>query len=250
LINHGQIAALKLEQDSINFIGSIPYKSHPAFRKAFNSTRYYRLSFFVNNLSDIASYADGQLSRKIRHLRDNQNSLWFNDHQGMFLNDDSSIKAKQPRGYIGAGDFLVLHVSVNLQNYKNYFVPSFSLGASLVLSNHQNFKRDIGLYWEPNFFFGNNSKGNLQSFRNDFLALTFGQGPVKDQNPLKESAFLTEFSIAYLIKPSGAYMDQHTLRIGAGALSLLEGKTRIEPILYFTGLFKQVTPGLRWIQRF
>lgn len=249
LVNHGDAAALKLEQDTVNFIGMVPFRAKYTLRKAFMSTRYYRLSFFVNNVNDLKAYTDGRLNEKIISLQKNITSGWTSDKKGMYMWKDSDIKAKQPGGYVGAGDFLTFRFSVNAQNYKNYFVSSFSLGAALILS-HNNFKRDIGLFWEPNFFFAKNAQGNLQTFRNDFLTLTFGQGTVKDHNPFKESEFLTVFSIGYLITQKGDYFDKRTIRIGAGALSLFQGKTKIEPMLYFTDLFKGVTPGIRWIQGF
>ncbi len=250
LINKGDMASLKLEQDTVNFIGAVPFRAKYTFRKAFMSVRQYRLSFFVNNLQDLKAYTDGRLNEKIMNLQKNTNSSWVSDKKGMYVFRDNSIKAKQPGGYLGAGDFLVLRFSVNAQNYKNYFVPSFSAGAALVISNHNNFKRDIGLFWEPNFFFAKTAQGNLQTFRNDFLTFTFGQGPVRDHNPVKESEFITVFSIGYLITQKGEYFDKRTIRIGAGAVSLFQGKTKIEPMLYFTDLFKGVTPGIRWVQSF
>jgi len=249
LVNHGDAAVLKLEQDTVNFIGAIPFRAKYTLRKAFMSTRYYKLSFFVNNIQDLKTYTDGRLNEKITNLQKNVNAYWTSDKKGMYMWKDKDIKAKQPGGYIGAGDFLTLRLAVNAQNYKNYFVPSFSLGAALILS-HNNFKRDIGLFWEPNFFFAKNTQGSLQTFRNDFLTLTFGQGAVKDHSPLKESEFITVFSVGYLITQKGDYFDKRTIRIGAGALSLFGGKTKIEPMLYFTDLFKGVTPGIRWTQGF
>jgi hypothetical protein len=249
LVNHGDVAALKLEQDTINFVGAVPYIAKYTLRKAFRDTRYYKLSFMINNISDLSNYIDGKLSEKIIGLQKNVNNPWMSADNGMYINIDKTVKARQPRGYIGAGDFLELHISVNAQNYKNYFVPSVSLGASLVLSKN-NFKRDIGLFWEPNFFFAKNAQGNLQTYRNDFLTLTFGQGPVKDNDPRKESAFLTVFSVGYLITHKGDIMDKQTIRLGAGQISLFEGKTKIEPAIYFTNLFKNVTPGIRWVQSF
>jgi hypothetical protein len=249
LVNHGDVAALKLEQDTVNFVGAVQYTAKYTLRKAFKDTRYYKLSFFINNINDLSNYTDGKLSEKIINLQKNVNSQWTNDFNGMYNNVDKTVKARQPRGYIGMGDFLEMHISVNAQNYKNYFVPSVSLGASLVLSKND-FKRDIGLFWEPNFFFAKNTQGNLQVYRNDLLTLTFGQGPVKDHDPRKESTFLTVFSISYLITRKGDFMDKQTIRFGAGEISLFEGKTKIEPAIYFNNLFKNVTPGIRWIQSF
>jgi hypothetical protein len=150
---------------------------------------------------------------------------------------------------VAGGNYLNLRFSVDVQNYKNYFVPSFSLGAGVIIAS-SHFKRDLILSWDPHFFFGNNAQGQLKTFRNDFLTLTAGQGGIEDNNPTKESHFITIISLGYLVKREGEYFEKNTLRLGAGRLSLFGGKTKFEPVLYFTDLFKRTTPGLRWIQSF
>ena len=255
LVGQGEPASLKIEQDSIYISGAVSYFAKYALRKAYMDTRYYRLSFLVNNIEDLQNYMDGSLNKKIEALQNDADGQWTNnktngDFKGMYMDKEGVAMAKRPRGYLGADDFLAFRFSVNLQNYKNYFVPSFTLGAALVLANRNNFKRDIGLFWEPNFVFAKNAQGNIQTFRNDFLTFTFGQGPVRDRDPRKESAFITTFSIAYLINRNGSYFDDQTWRIGAGAISLFEGKTRIEPAFYFNHFFKGVSPGIRWVQSF
>jgi hypothetical protein len=255
LVGQNGPAALKIEQDTIYISGAVSYRAKYALRKAYMATRYYRLSFFINNIADMQNYMDGSLNKKIEALQNDVDGNWTNkkttgEYKGMYTDKDAVAMAKQPHGFTSLGDFLELRASVNLQNYKNYFSPSFGLGASLVLTNRNNFKRDIGLFWEPNFVFAKNAQGNIQTFRNDFLTLTFGQGPVKDHDARKESVFITTFSIAYLINRNGSYFDNQTWRIGAGAISLFEGKTRIEPAFYFNHFFKGVSPGIRWIQSF
>jgi hypothetical protein len=142
-----------------------------------------------------------------------------------------------------------MRVSVDIQNYKNYFVPSFSLGAGIIIST-SHFKRDIVLSWDPNFFFAKDSTGELKTFRNDFLTLTWGQGTVANNEPRKESHLLFIMSLGYLVHRDGEYFEKNTFRIGAGRLSLFSGKTKIEPVIYFNDFFKGVSPGLRLIQSF
>jgi hypothetical protein len=250
LIDHGEASALKLEQDTVNFIGAVSYIAKFTLRKGFPNTREYQFSFFVNDLNDLASYTDGRLNKILLDLQKNINYYWsMNRNKGVYQYESSAVTARQPRGFRSGGDFLTLRFSVDAQNYKNYFVPAFSLGGGLIIS-HDEFKRDIALLWEPNFFFAKNAQGNLQTFRNDFLTLTFGQGPVRDYSPLKESTFITVISFGYLIRRQGDFIDKRSFRIGAGNISLFEGKTKIEPAFYFTDLFKHVTPSLRWIQSF
>jgi hypothetical protein len=250
LLKKGDLAALKLEQDTVNFVGMVSFTAKYTLRKAFPDIRYYQVSFFVNSISELPAVLSGGLNDRIASLQKNVNTDWrSNPNGGLMLSKDHSISAKLPKGYFtGHGDFITTDISVNLQNYKDYFVPSFSLGAHLVISNAL-FKREIGLHWEPLFLFQNN-QGKLNTFRNDFLSLSYGQGFIKDNNPLKESSFLFILSVGYLIHRQGEYFDPHTIRIGAGSLSIFGGKTKIEPLLYFHDFFRGVTPGLRWIQSF
>jgi len=253
LVDNGELASLKLEQDTVNFIGVVPYTAKYTLRKPFEETRYYQLSFFVNQLSDLNNYLTGTLDDKIAAIqKDDRESRWTREKDGKWYvqNGDGDISAKRPGGYTGdRGDYLTSRISANLQNYKNYFVPSFSLGAAIIFSNGI-FKRDVGLAWEPNFFFSKNAEGKLKTYRNDFLTLTYGQGRIKDNMARKESPFLTTFSFGYLINRQGDYYEKNTMRLGAGQVSIFEGKTKIEPIMYFHDFFKGVTPGIRWIQSF
>lgn len=247
----GDVALLKLEQDTLHILGSTSYVAKYTLRKAFTDTRYYRVSFFLNDIADLATFLGGNLGTKIQALQNTTKPEWNTTAQKgkAFLKTDRSISAKQPAGFVGGGDFLNFRISVDIQNYKQYFVPSFSLGAGLILST-PHFKRDIILSWDPHFFFAKDSQDKLKTFRNDFLTLTWGQGLVKDNEPRKESHLLFIMSLGYLIKREGEYFDKNTFRLGGGRLSLFGGKSKIEPVMYFNNFFKGVTPGLRLIQSF
>jgi hypothetical protein len=251
VVTDGDAAVLKFEQDTITFIGVVPFVADYTLRKPFRDTRYYRVSFFLNDLSDLSQYMDGSLNKKIESLQDTRKRYWnTTEEKGTaFLKTDRSISAKLPAGFVAGGDFLNLRFSVDIQNYKHYFVPSFSLGAGVILST-PHFKREIVLSWDPQFFFAKDSLDKLRTFRNDFLTLTWGQGIVQDYNPRKESHLLFIMSLAYLVKRDGDYFEKNTFRIGAGRLSLFSGKSKIEPVIYFNNFFKGVTPGLRLIQSF
>lgn len=250
LVSRGELAALKLEQDTVNFIGMVSFEAKYTLRKAFPDHRYFQVSFFVNQLNELPAILAAGLNDRISTLGENFNSRWNTKQNGrVTLVKDPGISARFPGGYFtGHGDYLSPDITINLQNYKNYFVPAFSLGLKIVISNAQ-FKREIGIHWEPHFLFQSN-QGKLKTFRNDFLSISWGQGMIRDNDPLKESTFLFVCSLGYLIHREGDYYDPHTIRFGAGQLSIFEGKTKIEPLLYFHDFFRGVTPGLRWIQSF
>jgi hypothetical protein len=251
LVRDGEVAALKLEQDTVHFIGTVSYVAKYTLRKPFTTVRHYRVSFFLNKLSDLTSYMDGRLSEKINILQNNMNSTWVTTKTKgtSYLKEEPSIRARLPKGYVAGGNYLNFRVSVDIQNYKAYFVPSLSLGVGVIISNSY-FKRDIVLSWEPNFFFAKDGEGKLKTFRNDLLTLTWGQGLIKDGEPRKESHLLFIMSLGYLVHKEGNYFERNTWRMGAGRLSLFSGKTKIEPAIYFNHFFKSITPGLRWIQSF
>ena len=249
-IINSQVSALKLEQDTIHLSGKVVFYPKYTFRKRFKDVRSYRVTFLLNNLNDLAGYINGSLNEKVLVLRNNVDKQWVGSNNHYTLKADPSISANVWHGYVAGGDYLNIRVSVDVQNYKSYFVPSFSLGAGMIISSHGYFKRDIVLSWDPHFFFDKNDQGNLRTFRNDFLTLTYGQGPIRDNEPRKESRLLAIISLGYLVHRSGEYYEDHTIRLGMGRLSLFEGKTKIEPVIYFNDFFKGVTPGLRWIQSF
>ncbi len=248
LMQQGELVSLKLTQDTVNFIGSYEGIVRSTLLRPYSEMHYYQLSFFVNKLADLNNYINTGLNEKISTIHKNEKGRWINDGSGQWhiKNGDKSIYSNhQPAGYVsGTGDYLTSRVSVNFQNYKNYFVPSFSAGAALIFSNGR-IKRDLGLLWEPHFFFAKNTQGNMQTYRNDFLTFTFGQSYIRKNKPVKAFSFINEFSFGYLIRRSGNYFEKNTMRIGIGQLSLFNEKIKIEPIIYFNNLFKGVTPGLK-----
>ena len=248
LLQAAELAALKLEQDTVNFIGTKLYTERSTLLRPFSEIRYYRLSFFVNQLSDLNNYLDAGLNEKISAIKKNEKARWIRDKEGRWhiKNGDQSIYSNhQPAGHIAnTGDYITSRWSVDVQNYKNYFVPSVTLGAALVLNNGY-IKREIGLLWEPNFFFAINAEGKLQTFRNDFVTLTYGQARARKNSATKESPFLPVFSLGYLVNRKGNYFEKNTFRVGAGQVSLFNGKLKAEPVFYFHDFFKGVTPGLK-----
>lgn len=247
------LAPLKIEQDTIIIIGVVrnPPPASTRFISRYDP-RYFKLSFFLNDFEEIATMMDGRLNEKIKTYIAHQNEKWTKPRGPVpyHLKADPSISADQPRAHFGGpGDFLSFQLTVQAQNYKQYFVPAFGLGSTLTLSNRERqWKHEIGLMWEPNFLFARNAQNKLETFRNDFLTLTYGQGPVKEKDPRKTTEFTGIVSIGYLIYRKGDYYERNTFRIGAGRMQVR--KTSIEPGFYFHDLFRGVTPCIRILQYF
>jgi hypothetical protein len=206
---------------------------------------------FINQLSELSKYLDGRINARLDFLAAHLGDKWINtDYDRVYLKSDATISARQPKGYFsGPGDYFTPSIMINAQNYKNYFVPSFSLGGVFIFANTF-FKREVGLFWEPNYLFVKDDQGRLKTQRNDFITLTFGQGPTKDNDPRKESYLITIVSFSYLIYRQGEYFEKGTFRFGGGRLQLFDGKTRIEPVIYFHDFFRNVTPGIRFSEAF
>ena len=250
IIHEGNIADLKTEQDTINILYYIPNRKLNGNYD--QNAHFIHFVFFINQLSELNQYLDGRINSDLSQLRATPYREWVYNGpwKGYHLKQNKEITANQSKGMTGGpGDYMSLSASVNLENYKSYFSPSFSLGTKLVLS-HSNFKREFTILWEPHFLFNNSVQGNLKTYRNDFISLTFGQGPVNDNDSRKDSYLLSVFSVGYLVHRQGAFFDPNSWRISAGILSLFEGKTKIEPAFYFNHFFKGVTPSLKLTESF
>jgi len=253
LIDKGEIASLKTGQDTISIIGIITNSSKPKQKISQTHPRYYHLTFYLNNMSEITDYTTGTLAQKIATLESNVNTKWplILGSGAHYLQKDKSISADRPKGFtpMETGDRMEAYISVNVQNYKKYFVPSFSLGANFTFSNRdRTYKWEPGIFWEPHFLFSTDDKGTLHTYRNDFLTLTYGQGGIKDHDPTKEFSYSTVFSLGYLIHREGDLMEKNTFRLGGGKFNV--SKTTIEPSMYFNNFIRGVTPGIRISQRF
>jgi hypothetical protein len=253
LVNGSETSSLRTEQDTINIIGVISNPPTPKDRISRTHPRYYHLTFYLNSFEELTQYMNGSLNEKIRTIDDDLNGKWptvlgTGYH---YIQKDNSIYADHPKGFTeaGSGDFLTGLITVNLQNYKNYFVPSFSLGVRLTFTNRERtYKWVPGLFWEPHYLFARDDQGKMHTWRNDFLTLTYGQGGTTDHDPRKDFSFSAVFALGYLIDRRGDYFDKNTFRLGAGHVKLL--KTTIEPSIYFSNFFKGVSPGIRISQAF
>jgi hypothetical protein len=140
------------------------------------------------------------------------------------------------------GDQLELFANVNAQNYKNYFTPSFALGAA-VSHNLGDNKHTFTATWEPMFFFSSDAQGRKQTLRNDFLVLSYKESQVNAMNrPIGIPLFL---SLGYLIGRQGEVFEKRSFRFSAARLDLFHGSVSLEPCIYFHDFVRDVTPGIR-----
>lgn len=245
LLDGGEPAQLRLTQDTIYIlIAHLP--ATPSSGKKGQELQYDRLGFYVNRYSELESYIATGLNKKIHLIRtaSNTKNTYTTKVGQNYLVADPTITS------VWAGnnrDRLELNGFVNAQNYKNYFVPSFVLGAAANLYlgyNHSVY----GVYWEPLFLFAPNGQGQLRTYRNDLLVIRYGfdhEDVSGHERSVNSIGFGSNFSIAYLIGSQGNLIPAHTFRITLGSLKALKGGFHLDPCLYFNDFFKGVTPGLR-----
>ena len=170
LVNRGDIAALKLAQDTINIISKTKDNIKRMSNKNTAHFHYYRISIFLNNLNDLTRYMGGQLQNQITEVQQKAATKWVSGKDGMMhLKTDPLISSNTAHGQVaGSNDYLNLRLTSDIQNYKNYFVPSLSFGVAII-TNRNSIKREFSLMSEWHFSFAKNDQGKLQTFRNTFL---------------------------------------------------------------------------------
>ena len=244
LLDGGEPAQLRLTQDTI-YILIVHLPSIPSSVKT-GRLQYDRLGFFINRYSELESLIATGLNRKIHLIKaalNTPNTYTTKAGQNYLVADPSITSVWTGRNR----DRLELNGFVNAQNYKNYFSPSFVLGAAAVL--YSGYRHDVfGIYWEPLFFFTPNSQGRLQTYRNDLLVIRYGfdhEDESGHEQRVNSIGFGSNFSLGYLIGSQGNLMPAHTFRLTLGSLKAIKGGLHLDPCLYFNDFFKGVTPGLR-----
>ena len=199
IVSNGQASSLKLEQDTITLTGKIAATvSGPYFSKQ-QGFHYYRVSFFLNNLNDLAAYMDGRLNEKIKTLKElSRKNNWVKETDGtMHPKNNPGFKSTGAYGYVGGGDQLNIRASIDVQNYKNYFVPSITLTAAIIVNNNL-VRHEFAVGGESHFAFAKNSNGKLDAFRNSFLTISYGRGSLKN-NEVKKYGTLTLASLLAIL---------------------------------------------------
>ncbi len=241
-----EVSLLKVEQDTIVIVGTIPGQYTRSLLQ--RSLRHYRISFFLNDLDRLALIR-GHLDKKLQTLYTSVNKGWELKPDGaMHLKNSPDISATARRGYVMGGDIVTVRPSIDIQNYKSWFVPSVTGGISIA-TNKNLVHREYYLGTEAHFVFGKTDSGQTKAFRNMFLVISYGQSNIDPYT--KKSAVLYPFiSLGYLVKRKGEYYDRHSFKLALGQFNLFANYTKIEPVVYFHDFFKGLAPSLRITQHF
>jgi hypothetical protein len=244
LLEDGEPALLRLQQDTIFIL--LPAAAGNSRGRGTQEPAYDRLGLFLNRYDDLPNFITAGLNAKLRSM-DTHGKIWMDwvrpGEKGRWpLKSDHSVSSDLGSKY---KRFLSLRYAVSMQNYKNYFNPSFNLGTTIA-TEHDNKRRAFSADWEPSFIFSPNAEGRLQTYRNDFLVV--GYANTRPKRPEQSDVGFNldiAFSLGYLIGRQGDYFEKHTFRFCAGNIELARNKIRIQPCMYFNDFFRGVTPGVR-----
>ncbi|HEY4109666.1 hypothetical protein [Puia sp.] len=240
LLGENDPSLLRLRQDTVYIM------------LAERKNRFNRLTVILNRYSDLENWIATGLNTKMQEMGIKKNNTWAGDWnprpgKPAYLRQDPSITLKDDSIYSDSHthDYLELDAIVGLQNYKNYLTPSVDLGVTIGL-RRKDYVNQFGLYWEPLFLFGADSRGRLRTYRNDLLVFHYAfdvAGTLKD--PLAPVGLNTNISLGYFIRRSGDYFERDSWRLTAGEIKFRGNRIVLQPCIYFSNIFKNVTPGLR-----
>ncbi len=75
LINNGELASLRTEQDTINIIGVINNPPKAQEKISLHKARYYHLTFYLNDISELKGYGE-MVKQKINTIQTHINDRW------------------------------------------------------------------------------------------------------------------------------------------------------------------------------
>lgn len=246
VLRQGEMAALKSEQDTLNIIGTLKgIENNKRLQNLSGDIRYYRLSFYVNDINDLQNTDAKIIGEKVASL--NRKGPWKYDKNDGYWYKKNEDKSVFSQGRKGINPFTGIYASVtfpiSIQNYKNHFVPSLGINYTLI-SNNGIRKKYFGLMSEYHFSFEKNNAGIFKTVLNSCATISYKQ-ELLIERPVRYLSFHPDFSLSYFQKTRGILYDANTFRLGLGTVPLLGGNVTLQPSLYFNNFFKGVTPGLR-----
>ncbi|MEO6671136.1 MAG: hypothetical protein ABIN36_16760 [Ferruginibacter sp.] len=250
VVINGKTSLLKLEQDTITIMGKVKTKLKGGMFGYYEGYSYYRISFFLNNLNDLTSYVDGRMNEKVKFLEKNVNTIWaYKAPAGVYLKKDPDISAAAFRGLPEKSQSFAFRVGLNIQNYRNYFVPSASYGFVFIKPNNI-VRHKFGLQYESHFRFSERDSASSKLYVNGFITFLYERENIMTGD-LNGFARLTPiFSFGYLIRRQGDFYEKNTFKIGLGRYAPFSGKLQIEPVFYCDNVLKRISPSLRVTQYF
>lgn len=240
----GQTSMVKPQMDSITIA------------KVDSTATYYRpavLIFTLNSISDFSQIANSAL---IDQFIDSieaaipakvaSHAPWKYFMYGNYtLNNQNSFSGNL-NSSLNVQRSLTIGFSADIQNIKNHFVPSASIGISMFnyFKKQPNSYNGFGLYWTPYFFFDKDQNGKTKTYRNDFLVATYNSITNKKDNSNSHNLDIyLPISLGYLIHRNGDFLEKNTFSFNAFGVKY--GNATLKPYIYFHNFIKGVTPSIQ-----
>ena len=230
LVDGNEPALLKIQQDTIYIM--LVTRSEEG--KTARGLRYDRLCFFLNRYSELDAYIANGLNETIHTMLSGINTPHHYTCPFCYIINKPTIKS-----HLNYGNGLTFNASVAMENYRNYFVPSFTLNPGIIL-NRSSINYFFRAYWEPLFFFSTNAQGQTQTFRNDWLGIGFEAVTHENPNGLKVA-----LSFGWLAHSEGNYFSPKPV-FHLSPFVWQHGPFHIEPSMYFDRFFRNVTPSIKF----
>ncbi|MCP9749487.1 hypothetical protein [Ferruginibacter sp. HRS2-29] len=210
---------------------------------------FLKITMVLNNLRKIANFNTGQYHKMFDSLDANNNRHWYPGINGLRTSNQypelQLIRAYDERKLQRS---FTANISFSAQNYRDHFTPSVNVGIGMI--TEQNYIREeIWLGHETVFTFQPDKDGHNSTYANQFITLRYRTKNLNMANNNIVGVF-PNLTLAYLVKRSGDVFDKHTFKLGIAGFSTGKGKLSIEPVFYFTNLFRHVSPGFRITQSF
>jgi hypothetical protein len=252
-INNNELADLKVGQDTLRIKHSTTNGTDITFNADKVNIQKFE-PFFVtittNNLNDIHTLPENALLDCLNRLKQevtpeyvnkadakSRYSAYFNMTTNKMF---SPSKLKYIKYYSSQRPELEPNIYNSLQYVNGSFVPSLAVGLRYTFGNRDLSKQHIYAMWEPYFFFRRDVNNSLITERNEFITLRYIE---TENNKNKGFDFVSNVSLGYLVKQRGDWFAPNTIKLGLPGVR--SGWLQLETELFFTGLFKGVSPSLK-----
>ncbi|CCH55370.1 hypothetical protein BN8_04624 [Fibrisoma limi BUZ 3] len=214
-----------------------------------NQRPYYDVSIqlFVNNLDGIEQLLkNGGLNARLNQAFESVEQYKGHDLTSSKMSFDLIEEAGKAPRFVNPGlarsPFIRFSPGISVGLIRSQWVPSFNLDAQFVPGRHYNVGYTIG--YTSSFFFREAGDGRFRTFRNDFLNVGFTFYRFnKNGLTSASSRTLLGLYVGVPVHRRGNYFDPNTFRVSSTVYHY--GLFKVQPEFYFTGLFKNVYPGLR-----
>jgi len=252
VIQKNEVAALKIEQDTIIISGVI--KHNEAIRTGYRGIYKvlpYRITLLLNSYEQISELQTAGLNSTLEQIRSewNSNEKWSGSrswkyHLSGYYNTTDPSKNRRMQDTWNSTKYrssVAPFVQVSVQAINNRFAPALGAGMEWV-NARANVSNHFQLFWEPYFFFDQTGSGKNKMYRNDFVSFQYFTA-TWDKNDRTKVLFNQILSFSYLVHRSGNFLEPTTFKFGLPGARYRD--VFLHPEFVFNKFFKDFQPSLK-----